>query len=148
MEHSIYSSIILALSGLAITIYYSRHTLKLSRDKMTKELFTEFNLRYDKIKDQLTLIAKLTDEQIEALSEAEFLEYRKSIIEFFNICAEEYYWKTEKRINPKIWRSWHKGMNAIFEQSELIQKIWIEECQNGGFQSYYITSSTDFFIKA
>jgi hypothetical protein len=38
MEHSIYSSLILAVAGLFITFYYSGHTLKLSRDKMTKEL--------------------------------------------------------------------------------------------------------------
>jgi hypothetical protein len=32
------------------------------------------------------------------------------IIDYLNLCAEEYLWFTKGRIDIKVWKSWKKGM--------------------------------------
>jgi hypothetical protein len=137
----------LIISGIAIwlTNRYQRHTKKLANDKMMKELFTEFNQRYDKINNSLAIIAKLSVEEWEELDKKQQTQNEGVIVDFFNICAEEYYWHSQGRINGNIWSSWHKGMNDIYNQSQVIQNIWEVECKNDGYKSYYISKKDDIF---
>jgi len=140
----------LIISGVAIwlTSRYQRHTKKLANDKMMKELFTEFNQRYDKINNKLEIISKLSIDQWNELSSEEQSCKEGVIIDFFNICAEEYYWHKEERINGNIWASWSKGMNDIYNSSKVIQNLWDEECKNEGYKSYYISNKNDIFKKS
>jgi hypothetical protein len=71
---------------------------------MMKELFTEFNQRYDKLNDSLVSIEKegLT---FEDLNEKKNKIYRQDVIDFFNPCAEEFYWNQKGRIDPKVWKA-------------------------------------------
>jgi len=138
--------LIISVTAIGLTYFYQRHTKKLANDKMMKELFTEFNIRYDKINNRLDKISKLSI----VVWEAEKNENQKSliyndVIDFFNICAEEYYWYKERRLDAKIWNAWHKGMNDIFNRSKIIQKIWEEECENEGYKSYYISKKDEIF---
>jgi hypothetical protein len=104
MDTSIISSIILGLSALGVSWFYSHRTNKLEGDKMMKELFTEFNQRYDKLNDSLVSIEKegLT---FEDLNEKKNKIYRQDVIDFFNPCAEEFYWNQKGRIDPKVWKA-------------------------------------------
>ena len=45
----------LIVSGIAIwlTYRYQRHSKKLADDRMLKELFTEFNVRYDELNNKI-----------------------------------------------------------------------------------------------
>lgn len=140
--------VIISLVAICLTYFYQKHTKKLANDKMMKELFTEFNLRYDKINNRLDKISKMSV----VMWEAEKDEKNKSLIygdvvDFFNICAEEYYWYKESRLDTKIWKAWHKGMNDIYNRSKIIQHIWDEECKNEGYKSYYITNKNEIFKK-
>ena len=137
----------LIISGIAIwlTYRYQKHSKKLADDRMLKELFTEFNVRYDELNNLIDKISKLSKETWEGLEANEKLTYESTVIDFFNICAEEYYWHNEGRINGGIWESWHKGMNDIYNRSEIIQNLWEEECKNDGYKSYYISKKDDIF---
>lgn len=137
--------LIISLVAIWLTSRYQKHTKKLANDKMMKELFTEFNQRYDVINNKLDEVSKLTLEQWSELSPKEQLEKEGVIIDFFNICAEEYHWHKEGRINGNIWESWHKGMNDIYNRSKVIQNIWDEECKNEGYKSYYISNKDEIF---
>jgi len=138
------------LSGVAIwlTFRYQKHSKKLANDKMLKELFTEFNTRYDKLNDTLNEISDGHPNWLNNIKSDE--KYKQNsynvIIDFFNLCAEEYFWFKEGRINAKIWKSWSKGMNDIFNDSQLIQTIWSKECENEGYKSYYIEKPNEFFV--
>ncbi len=123
-------------------------TEKIEKDRLMKELFTEFNLRYDKINNPLNKIANKSFKKWQNYDDKKQSKYYGVIIDFFNICAEEYYWFKEGRLDKKIWNAWHKGMNDIFNKGEIIQMLWEEECQNEGFKSYYISNKNEIFINS
>lgn len=137
------------LSGVAIilTFKYQKHSKKLANDRMLKELFTEFNQRYDKLNDSLNEAKDLHPKWLNDIKsdEKEKKHHYNVIIDFFNLCAEEYFWHKEGRINSEIWKSWSKGMNDIFDESPLIQAVWRRECEKEGYKSYYLEKPNDLF---
>ncbi|SDD13589.1 hypothetical protein SAMN04488104_101618 [Algoriphagus faecimaris] len=140
--------LIISLIAIWLTSRYQKHTQKLADDRMMKDLFTEFNQRYDLINNKLDIISKLSIEEWNGLKAKDREKKEGVVIDFFNICAEEYYWHKEGRINGNIWVSWNKGMNDIFNKSKVIQGLWAEECENEGYKSYYISHKNEIFRKA
>lgn len=137
--------LIISIVAIYLTFRYQNHSKKMVNDKMLKELFTEFNQRYDKINNTLQKASKNKLEDCKDLNTPVLDPYYSAIIDFFNLCAEEYYWYQEGRIDDKIWNSWFKGMNDIFNSSPAIQSLWKEECENKGYKSYYIDKPNEFF---
>ena len=43
------TTVILGATGFGISMYYSNRTQKIANEKMMKELFTEFNQRYNEL---------------------------------------------------------------------------------------------------
>jgi hypothetical protein len=127
----------------------------LANEKMMKEIFLESNASYDGLNDFINLILSLkTEEEIsnfyELNEDEEIKGLPKSLIiykinDYFNLYPEEYYWKQKKRIDDIIWNSWYVGMNKIYSDSKIIQTMWIEECKNEGYKSYYIDKPNAFF---
>ncbi|MEP7321599.1 MAG: hypothetical protein ABI761_06755 [Saprospiraceae bacterium] len=113
---------------------------------MQRELFREFNERYDKLNSNLYLIK----DKYPTLSDLETAEnpdqLKNTIIDFFNLCAEEYYWYHHKgRIDKLIWTSWQDGMNFWFKVPA-IQDLWRIEVDSNGMSSYYIDDNKGFFM--
>lgn len=155
MVIAIFGSVItlfIGVFGCILTLRFNKNsikhfeqTAKIENDRLMKELFTEFNQRYDRINNKLDKIASLSKEEWIELKAKKKDKYTGVVIDFFNICAEEYHWHSEGRINGNIWASWHKGMNDIYNKSEVIQNLWDEECKNEGFKSYYISHKNEIF---
>ena len=136
------ASIILGIFGIGITALNYYFINRLTHDKLEKELFTEFNNRYDKLNDYLEqIITNCANEK----NLDNYPELRIKLIDYFNLCAEEYYWQNKKRINPKIWKSWQKGMNYWYNKSEAIRNEWAKEIQNEGYLSYYLKNEKQLF---
>lgn len=137
--------VILGISGIIATVYYSRCAKYRENDKLLKELYTEFNKRYDKLNNNLSSIVKPVDEEnkMENLS----ITDKGIIIDFFNLCAEEYFWYQKGRIDNKIWKSWKAGMNYWYNhKNPIIRKLWDEETNDySGLLSYYIVKKDEFF---
>ena len=136
--------LIIGVFGLFITVYYQHQNAKLAHDKMTKELFTEFNTRYNNLNDFLEKI-EVTCKSQEELDANPELKYKLN--DFFNLCAEEYYWKQRGRIDKSIWEGWCAGMNSWYNRVEVIQVAWDLEIKKYGCKSYYIKNKDDFFKK-
>ena len=115
---------------LLTTIYFSIRSYFLEYDKFFKELFINFNERYDKINNDLIQITNKT-----VLTE----EQTKLVIDYFNMCSEQYMWEKRGRIPSKIYLSWLDGtmshlkkepINALFNQERKDNKGsyygWIE----------------------
>ncbi len=83
------ATITAALIAGIIANNYQRGNLKISHEKMEKELFKEFNERYDKLNDKLSELN--VDLDITALREDYYIDLQKNIIDYFNLCAEQYY---------------------------------------------------------
>lgn len=70
---------------------------------------------------------------------------RSIIIDFFNLCAEEYFWHIRGRIDKKIGNSWQSGMNYWYNHTNpIVRDLWKEECKYGKV-SYYIKNGDEFF---
>jgi len=147
MDNTLIATLILGIVGIGITAYYSWHTKKIADEQMLKQLFTEFNLRYDELNDYLFQIDKeyRTKETLEQAENSR--ELKQKVIDYFILCAEEFYWyHHKKRIDPLIWKSWQSGMNYWYNKVPAIKELWDEEVKANGKESYYITDNVEFFI--
>lgn len=114
----------LLLSGIAaITGFtYFLYRQHLDETKLFKELFVEFNARYEKLNDGLNAILfGLRDDD---LSDAE----RELLFNYFNLCAEEYFFYKAGYIDQDVWRSWHRGMDVFFKHPR-IRGLWDRDCK-------------------
>jgi hypothetical protein len=149
MDSTLIATIILGVLGITLTAYYSWHNKRIADEQMTKQLFTEFNLRYDALNNYLFQIAQ-DYPSLELLSKAEnSKELKQKVIDYFSLCAEEFYWyHHKKRIDSLIWKSWQSGMNYWYNEVPAIKALWEEEVKSNGKESYYITNHVEFFIEA
>lgn len=145
MDITLLSSIVLGGFGTFITIYYAGHSRKLSNEQMLKQLFSEFNHRYDLLNSFLSQIERECPsmEQFQKHNQADLLKLK--VVDYFCLCAEEFFWYHHKRrIDPLIWNSWQSGMNYWY-RIPTIKYLWEEEVKSNGKSTYYITNSKEFF---
>jgi hypothetical protein len=114
-------SVVAATLGFCYFVQQQR----LAETTLFKQLFSEFNARYDGMNGKLAAIAKLDI----APGENEKAE----IVDYFNLCAEEYLFYKEGYIHLEAWRSWCMGMLWYFER-EPFKGMWETEVGTG---SYY-----------
>ncbi len=106
--------------------FYQQH---LATTQFFGELFTRFNLRYDGLNDKLSRIllgrknAKLTPREREILQD------------YFNLCAEEWFYFRAGYIDARVWQFWLNGM-AQFVADEEIRKFWEEECESDSYYAF------------
>jgi len=94
-------------------------------DNLFKSLFESFNSRYDKLNNQLESIP----------SEGELTKEQKAVlIDYFNLCGEEYFWFGRGRIPKEVWVSWEAGMKHYLRKPP-IRAFYEEEVS--GSTSYY-----------
>lgn len=149
-----FGAIILAIVASWLAYRHNKLTRELSNDNLQKQLFTEFNSRYDQLNDLLRFVMEFSQEEEEifmgASENEKFGEFSKSNIKFkindyFNLCSEEYYWYSKNRVDERIWSLWKKGMNDIYSQSLIIQEQWQEEIKNEGWKSFYLDKPNRLF---
>lgn len=92
-----------------------------------KQKHNEFNGRYDALDDGLRKLAEVSGDQ------AFSTEERDTLIRYFNLCAEEFFYYTHGCIHPEAWASWRSGMEEIFSNPK-ISALWSMEAPK---QSYY-----------
>jgi len=116
-------SIFVGIAGFAYFLY-GQH---LNETKLFKELFLEFNARYDKLNKELNAV--LSSQADGALSASD----RDTLFAFFNLCAEEYFFYTIGYVDQHVWSAWSNGM-AVFFRHVRIRELWASECKT---ESYY-----------
>lgn len=85
------------------------------------QLFTQFNERYDSLNDDLGRIADLAKSDVVPPKD------RAAVIDYFNLCSEEYFLYEEGFVTKRVWRAWSAGMKQWYAKSAVIQRIWGEE---------------------
>lgn len=130
---------VIGFFGLIITGMNVLFSNRRENQKMAKELFVEFNTRYDLLNSKLESF--VSGEQ----KSKEQKGTRADVIDYFNLCAEQYHWKKKKRIDKDIWNSWQAGMNYWYSH-ETIKSIWKDEVKTrDGELSYYLKPGESFF---
>jgi len=119
--------VLLTIVGGAISLIYVIEKQQLDEAILFKELFVEFNQRYDKLNEELNRIR--TEDTKQPLKPTDL----NCLFDYFNLCGEEYLFYRKGYIYPEVWKSWVMGMK-IFFSSERICPIWTEELKS---DSYY-----------
>lgn len=103
---------------------YAKHA---QDTQLFRELFREFNARYDTLNERLNEIrSRPVHIKLEVTDHGVLFDY-------FNLCAEEYMYSTAGCIDSRVWRAWQKGM-CHFAQDPEIRDFWMRELQQ---DSYY-----------
>ncbi|MGO8699452.1 MAG: hypothetical protein ACLQVY_17235 [Limisphaerales bacterium] len=121
-------SFLCPIVGTVLGLSYFALKQHLEEVHLFKELFSEFNARYDKMSKQLyALLArpdpKLTGEEITLL------------YGYFNLCAEEYLYYRKGFIYTEVWRAWLNGM-VIFYEDPRICSLWKKELQTSSYYGF------------
>lgn len=103
---------------------------KLAEIQLFKELFTEFNQRYDTMNGDLYDIRTGTRE-VDAAA-------RKTLIDYFNLCSEEFLFFEEGYIHSVVWRSWCRG-TLWYLTGPHIRAVWDEEIEQNNNSYYALT---------
>jgi c-di-AMP phosphodiesterase-like protein len=110
-----YINIPVGLIGIILSIIYFSQKQKLDEIKLFKELFHDFNERYDSLNGKLFKLKNSTSEI--TTDENEVLD------DYFNLCSEEYLFFKEGRILQEVWGSWCRGMIEHLK-NEKIESYW------------------------
>lgn len=100
---------------------------KLAETRLFKELFTDFNKRYDGMNEALAEIASAG--QVRTPTD------HQKVIDYLNLCAEEFVFYREGYILPEVWRSWRAGMCWYLTREPFIS-IWDVECESGSYYGF------------
>ena len=120
----------LTLVGASAAFVHFLYTRHHEETKMFRKLFREFNERYNELNDKMNTLAlrapsySLTGEDITTL------------YDYFNLCAEEFFYYRSGYIPEEVWNSWRRGMQ-IFLSVPSIRDLLKAELKNGSY--YHLT---------
>lgn len=112
--------------GSLLSVAYFLQKQKLEEMRLFRELFKECNGRYDAMNESLAVIVKKGDTELSN-------EERLKVVDYLNLCGEEYLYFRRGYIEPSVWQAWHNGMKIIVGAPP-IQRVWLDEKLSG---SYY-----------
>ncbi len=115
-------SILGGVGGLT-TFLYTQH---LQETRLFTELFQGFNERYNELNQRLNAIVEAVPPEIEGYD-------KQTLMDYFNLCAEEYLYFRAGYIDDAVWRSWTRGMK-YYANIPVVRKLWERELES---DSYY-----------
>lgn len=111
--------------GALLSVAYFLQQQKLDELRLFREIFKECNSRYNELNDYLAVIAKKEPEELEDTD-------RLKVIDYLNLCGEEYLYFKRGYIEPSVWQAWHNGMKCVVS-APAINHIWQQEKKNGAY---------------
>jgi len=118
-----------AFLATGISLSLGLRSYKSENDKLFKDLFKEFNDKYDaRFNNELQAIVSLGDQGQPTEKQ------RNLVIDYINLCSEEYLWYKLKRIPEEVWKAWENGM-VFYMNQEPIKAIVKNEMKQK--DSYY-----------
>lgn len=127
--------ILTAILAIGISISFGIRQYKIENDKIFKELFIAFNEKYDaKFNNVLNEIDRKTKENDSYSLAKNELNEPALIIDYLNLCAEEYLWYRKGRINKIVWDAWEAGM-IYYMNIDPIRSLILSEKKQA--DSYY-----------
>jgi len=120
--------ILVALAGgiSAMVFFLLQNTLETAR--FQRELFVSFNETYSRLNDKLdAVVSRASQGELDPAD-------RKHLQDYFNLCAEEYFYHKRGYVDNEVWRNWLSGMNWWYDADARVADYWKRELEKG---SYY-----------
>ncbi len=119
-----------AITGGAYAFAFAVQKQNLEETKLFKELFEQFNARYDVLNEELNRIYCDRQPADKPFTDDE----RETLYKYFNLCGEEWLYAEKGFICPEVWRAWENGMK-FFRQNPRIKRLWDLDLKDN--ESYY-----------
>lgn len=143
---SFLATLSIGLIAIRFTNKFSHKTDQFNKDSIFHQLFRDFNSRYSKVNFSLQeLLEKSKDDSYTLQNLNDDAELRDKMMDYFNICAEELYWKKKGRIPDDVWNAWKIGMDSWYNEIPILQELWKEEISGEGYKSYYLNEGENLF---
>lgn len=113
-------------AGAFLSVVYFVQKQRLEELRLFREIFKECNARYDSMNEALAKVCEPNDERLSP-------EEANLLIDYFNLCGEEYLYYRQGYIPPLVWQSWYLGMQVVI-CSPRVNELWRAEAATG---SYY-----------
>lgn len=107
-----------------LSLCYFLQQQRLSETDLFYRLFTDFNARYDKINGRLADLAESQGN----LS----VKDRQVVVDYFNLCAEEFLFYQQGYIHDRAWGSWCRGI-LWYLRRHPFKDVWNEESDSGTY---------------
>jgi hypothetical protein len=117
----------LTVIGTLLSVIYFIQRQRLEETRLFREIFAECNARYDKLNEKLNVMMESPTE--EPLDQKQL----RTLVDYFNLCGEEYLYYRQGFLFPEVWRAWNNGMR-YFVANPRIAAVWREEKRG---DSYY-----------
>lgn len=117
--------LILAAIGGVWALVFHLHARHAQESASFRELFVNFNERYDLLNERLTRALH---------REGAFtVDDTQAFVDYFNLCAEEWLFFSAGYIYPSVWRNWENGMRQYGTDAR-VAELWRQESKT---ESYY-----------
>ncbi len=127
--------ILVAVIATGVSLSLGIRQYRTENDKLFKELFYDFNKKYDS-----TFNNTLNSIDIEFKEKGNYelsISDRKIIIDYINMCAEEYLWYTKNRIPSEVWISWKNGMIYFMNIKPINEIVINQKIQKDSFYGLF-----------
>lgn len=118
-------SFTVAVAGTILSLFYFVQKQKLEELKVFREIFQECNARYDEMNEEISRISSHEGELAESAKEL--------LVDYFNLCGEEYLYYSRGVIDPAVWRAWENGIKYHLRNAA-VRDFWEQEKSTN---SYY-----------
>ena len=119
-------SVIATVLGSILSLFYFVQKQELEELRLFREIFQECNRRYNAMNEHLAKIATRNGHELDDCE-------KKTLVDYFNLCGEEYLYYSRGFLFPSVWKAWRNGMNSLLE-SKRIRELWESEKKT---DSYY-----------
>lgn len=115
--------------SIILGIFYFLNQQKMAEEQFFQQCFKDFNHRYDLLNDNLS---ELIDTNIVP-------QQSHQIVDYFNLCAEEYLLYQKGYIPNEIWLSWTNGM-GVYWKNKNIRDLWKLEKKSNSYYGFDLAS--------
>jgi hypothetical protein len=121
------------LAGTGSFAYFVQKQ-KLEETNLFRELFESFNERYNDLNQELSrIVTSKSDTPLVA-------DEKALLVDYFNLCAEEYLYLRRGFIFPVVWQSWYNGMQQYYANPR-IRALWDKELQTDSYYGFTISTT-------
>jgi hypothetical protein len=109
--------------GFVGTVFTIRQQTSVMQTQVALEFFRRHSEITDRMPDRLRLAKYATG--VDPVSEKERRAILRSMIQYCNLCSEEFALHAQKRVPDDVWRIWINGIQENF-QTSIWRELWSE----------------------
>jgi hypothetical protein len=114
------ASVIIGVVTFVITFRWGVISYK---NQMNAQLFLEFTKRYDEILQSFPRTARSARFNLEGPPPGESEELTLSILQYLNLCSEEFYLYKKGWLDEKVWKIWEEELVRTL-RAPLLMREW------------------------